>query len=1341
MAKEWTYDLFISYAEADKAWVEGYLLDALEKAEVRCTSESAFALGVPRISEFERAIRQSQATLLVISEAYLADSLTEFTDILAQSYGAQVGTWPVIPLTLEAGLQLPPRLKMLEGLKVSSSEQWETAIERLCHQLKRPLPLPSPKPACPYPGMIPFSENDERRFFGRDDEIEELLERLRLNPFLTVIGSSGSGKSSLIFAGLIPKLKQSGLFGTGQWCIRNFRPGTNPLANLQAVLGGDVTALEVRIQQLLSTQPDAQRLLLVVDQFEELFTQAGVEATPFQQALLKLIEIPNVYLILTVRADFYADLMGSLLWEKIRSRRFEVLPLDKKGLQQAIVRPAEGVEVYVDPVLVERLVVDAKGEPGVLPLIQETLVLLWEKLERRFLPLRAYEVLILSHSAYVVTPTQNRTGLQVAIARRADAALADLETEKKQAIARRIFLRLIQFGEGRPDTRRQQSVDDLRIADDDSPLFDLTLRHLADCRLLTLSGGEDTSTKADIAHEALISGWPTLQQWITERREAEQSRRRLEAKTQDWIKLNKKGGLLDRAELEEVKRLNSSNATEFGLSSPLHELIKVSQQAAQVRKIFLGVYIVFMTGFAIFAVFQWRNAEIGQIKALTESSKAKFTSNRSLFDALLDALRAGKRLKQVPWGNRETELKADVMTALTESVFWVKEKNRLEGHSGWVGSLSFSHDGKIIASANGDNTIKLWKRDGSIIDTLVGHEKGVKSVSFHPREQILVSSSLDGTVRLWKKQNDKWKEDETWRKTSKCSKDNKSVPVRVVSFSPDGKFIAVGSDDETVKICELDDGNLIKTLKGHQDIINSLSFSPNGQIIATASSDGTIKLWKWQDSKVITEDKKTFENDRVGSVQFSPNGNYILAGSLDKGTLKLWEWNGKQLTGGKLLQNSDGVETVNFSPDGQIFASSGWDNIVKLWKLDGTLITKLIGHSNFVKSVSFSPDRQPKQQILASASDDGTVKLWQLKTQTKVLSNGNNLINGVSCSPNCDIIAAASDRDNTVKLWRPDGTLIDTLKGHTARINNISFSLHKQKIATASEDGTIKLWQLNENGEPKCTKNEDGSKKCYKDFAEKGKDLIHNPQLRLINVSFSPNDKMIAFTTFNGQVQLWQLKDDPSLLKKTKAHETIAFDVSFSPNEEMLASAGGDGIVKLWKTDGTMITKSEKPNDRTYELYKVRFNLDSNMIAAASQDGSVKLWKIKGKGLVTIPELSRSRNNSPVIAVSFSPKDKQMLASANDKGTIFIWKLDGTFITELNGHSKYITSLNFSSDGKTLVSGSDDASIILWNLDEWNLDNLSLDHFMLLGCSWIQDYLKTNPNVDKGDRHLCDVSQ
>jgi len=564
------YDVFVSYAEADRAWVEGYLLAALEQAEVQCMYESAFALGVPRLLEFERAIKQSKRTLLIISAAYLADGLNSFIDTMGQAYGQETNTWPVIPL-LRQSVPLPPRLSMLVGLRATNETEQESAIAQLCADLKRPLPAPAPAPDCPYPGMKPFDSGDQDRFFGRDQEIEELLERLRLHPFITVIGPSGSGKSSLVFAGLIPTLQRSKLFGSGGWRIQSMRPGETPQTTLKQTLAK-------------GAQQKAARMLLVIDQFEELFTLSKQEAITFQESLLKLSKTPNVYLVLTVRADFYADLMTSLLWQEIQNYRLEVVPLNETGLRQAVLKPAEAVGVFVEPALVERLVTDAAGEPGMLPLVQETLVLLWQRLERRFLPLRAYEALVLPRAAYGGQEIGQKTGLQVAIARRADQAIKELkdDPEKQQAIARGIFLRLIQFGEGRADTRRQQSIEDLRAATDDPILFNKTLKQLVDCRLLTPSGDDKNSTrKIDIAHEALIAGWPTLQQWINKQRGTEQTRRRLLAKAEEWDRLGRRnGGLLDNIELSEAEIwLSTVEATELGHDKILEELIHNSRNA------------------------------------------------------------------------------------------------------------------------------------------------------------------------------------------------------------------------------------------------------------------------------------------------------------------------------------------------------------------------------------------------------------------------------------------------------------------------------------------------------------------------------------------------------------------------------------------------------------------------------------------------------------------------------------------------------------------------------------------------------------------------------------------
>jgi hypothetical protein len=494
MPKRPKYDLFVSYAEADHAWVEGYLLHALHQAGVRSHSEAAFALGTPLLTEFERAIQESKRTLLVLSPAYVADGVDNFTELLVQSYGVESGTWPVIPLVLEP-VELPPRLAMLTRLDATNEATWPEVIARLTETLQRPVPKDgtTARPPCPYPGMVPFTEEDQERFFGRTEETQAVLESLRLHPFLTVIGPSGSGKSSLVFAGLIPALRKSTLFGSGDWRVQSMRPGETPLTTLEATLGADPAMPEHAIAAALATEPKPRRLLLIIDQFEESFTVAQPEdVVPFHTTLEHLAAVPGCFVVLTVRADFYPELMASPLWSQIKGHRLEVLPLDERGLRLAITRPAEDAGVYVEAALVERLVTDAAGEPGVLLLVQETLVLLWEKLERRFLPLSAYEALVLPRRAYgpkseMAGPP--RTGLQVAIARRADAALAALSAEQ-QAIARRIFLRLIQFGEGRADTRRQQPEAALRAAGEDPKAFDATLRHLVDARLLTVSGDE-----------------------------------------------------------------------------------------------------------------------------------------------------------------------------------------------------------------------------------------------------------------------------------------------------------------------------------------------------------------------------------------------------------------------------------------------------------------------------------------------------------------------------------------------------------------------------------------------------------------------------------------------------------------------------------------------------------------------------------------------------------------------------------------------------------------------------------------------------------------------------------
>jgi formylglycine-generating enzyme required for sulfatase activity len=534
------FDLFTLYADADAAWVKGYLLPALDLPSSRVMSEERFGPGHSRVEELTHAVAASRFTVVVLSPAFLADKWASFGQHLAAHLGIEERRERLIPALLHP-CELPLDLAFRVPLNYTQEADWEAETARLRAEIGRAPPeSPTEQVPCPYPGLAPYTQAHAELFFGRGAEIRELLRRILHLRMVIVIGPSGSGKSSLVLAGLVPELQRR---WPDEWLVQIVRPGADPLSALRSALEWAPDGVHpqdnpaVTVAALLDRHPPARRLLLVIDQFEEALSQAPApDQAEFVAITQALRGVPDCVAVLTLRADFYPELMQSDLWPVAEAERLEVVPLRGAALREAIEQPARQCGVYLEARLADRLVRDAAREPGVLPLLQETLRQLWGEMRQRLLTVGAYEVL----------GRDGVSGMAVALATWADASLAELPPEQR-IIARRVFLRLVHLGEGRDDTRRQQPVAALRVAGEDPALFDRTLRHLTNRRLLTRSGHEgEAHAVVDLAHEALIGSWPTMRRWVTEGREGELFRRRIGRDAEEWQRARRSRSLLYR---------------------------------------------------------------------------------------------------------------------------------------------------------------------------------------------------------------------------------------------------------------------------------------------------------------------------------------------------------------------------------------------------------------------------------------------------------------------------------------------------------------------------------------------------------------------------------------------------------------------------------------------------------------------------------------------------------------------------------------------------------------------------------------------------------------------------
>lgn len=583
--------LHVCSAPADEAWVSGYLLPALNLGAGQFHTRREDRPGHPMVTEIAEATTRCRFTLLVLSRAFLANEWSEYAASLASHQAIRQGK---LLLVSREPCELPLHIDFRVRLELFDGESWDEPVARLRAVLWRPEPPPDDMIPCPYPGLAPFETADGGLFFGRDKEIEELHARLSKPELergcqIFLIGPSGSGKSSLLRAGLVPGLaRDEGDPTKPHYTLCHVRPGDRPMTALAAALRQTPDQRPVEaIAALLEGTPARERVLLLVDPLEEIFTLASdSDAEEFLATISALREQPRCAVVALMRADFYPQLMASSLWPIGEERRFDLGPLREEALRKAIRHPADARGVYVEPALLERLAHEASHGVGVLPLLQETLVLLWKRRcdrgERRLLTLASYEGLSRPDDVSAI----KWSALQVALSRHADHVLAGLP-DGGESVARRILVRLVHLGDSGPDTRRQQPEAALRAAGDDPDRFEEVLRRLADGRLVTLIAAPVAGSQrlVDLAHDSLITGWPRLATWLHQLREHEQRRRRLEEKALDWLRLGgRRGGLLDREQLPEFESwMTSDTVLHLGTDPTLKSFVGASRAALRRR--------------------------------------------------------------------------------------------------------------------------------------------------------------------------------------------------------------------------------------------------------------------------------------------------------------------------------------------------------------------------------------------------------------------------------------------------------------------------------------------------------------------------------------------------------------------------------------------------------------------------------------------------------------------------------------------------------------------------------------------------------------------------------------